>query len=227
MGQCRKKGIGLGVQEILRSQSIRQLATAVKYIQNAPADIHEEIEKPFDLMPIQSLWFQLPNQGHGHFNQSFHLRVQRRTTADKFHAAMEHLVSRHSMLRARFSLSSDGTWQQRLTEDITNSYRFRHRTVLNKQEINVMIQESQKCLDHTNGPLFAADLFEFGREQHVFVVAHHLVIDLVSWRLLLEELEALLKGESLLPPTLPFQKWAQWQREHVNTLQLDKVLPGK
>jgi hypothetical protein len=50
---------------------------------------------PFDLTPIQHLWFQLPNQGHGHFNQSFYLKLTRRVQADVFRAAVEKLVGRH------------------------------------------------------------------------------------------------------------------------------------
>lgn len=129
------------------------------------------------------------------------------------------------MLRARFSYSEETDWQQRVTNNVQDSYRFRHETVSTKTEIDVMIEDSQKCMDHVKGPLLAADLFEFENEQHAFLVAHHLVIDLVTWRLLLEELEEILKGGSLLPPALPFQKWAQLQSDHAKTLSLDKVLP--
>tara|TARA_R110002003_G_scaffold124_21_gene11362 strand:+ start:12515 stop:16243 length:3729 start_codon:yes stop_codon:yes gene_type:complete len=88
-----------------------------------------------------------------------------------------------------------------------------------------MIEDSQQCLDHEQGPLFAADFFDFGNDQFAFLTAHHIVIDLVSWRLLLEELEEILRGGELLPPALPFQKWAELQIEHAETLEFDKVLP--
>ncbi|PVH97248.1 nonribosomal peptide synthase-like protein, partial [Periconia macrospinosa] len=225
MGQCHKKGITLGVQEILRSRSIQQLATAAKVTGRAQENVEEEYEVPFELTPIQSLWFQLPNQGHGHFNQSFYLRVQQKVAVDTFLAAVEQLVSRHSMLRARFSQPKEGVWQQKLTHDVKNSYRFRSHVVSSKTEIDALIEDSQQCLDYVKGPLIATDLFEVGNEQHAFLVGHHLVVDLVTWRLLLEELEDILKGEALLPPALPFQKWAQLQREQACSLSLDKVLP--
>jgi aryl carrier-like protein len=225
MGQCRKRGIGLGVQDILRSRSILQLAAAVKEVKASYDNVIEEVEKPFDLSPIQSLWFQLPNQGHGHFNQSFYLRVKRHVTAEQFRLAIDTLVSRHSMLRSRFTCSSEHVWQQRVTEDVVTSYRFRHESVSTKGEVDVMIEDSQKCLDHSQGPLLAVDLYEFGTEQHAFLTACHLVIDLVTWRLLLEELEEILKGETLLPPALSFQSWCQLQKEHADTLSLEKVLP--
>lgn len=110
-------------------------------------------------------------------------------------------------------------------DDITGSHRFRHSTVSSQVEIDTLIEESQQCFDHTNGPLFAADFFDFGNEQYTFLTGHHLVVDLVTWRLLLEELEEILKGGQLLAPALPFQKWAELQSEHAETLELDEVLP--
>lgn len=95
MGYCRKQGISVGVQDILRSRSIVELATMVKAVQVSADRAMEEIDAPFDLTPIQSLWFQLPNQGHGHFNQSFYLQVKRKVNPTEFRAAVETLVSRH------------------------------------------------------------------------------------------------------------------------------------
>ncbi|KAI0578153.1 Nonribosomal peptide synthase [Pyrenophora tritici-repentis] len=224
VGQCRKEGMSLGVQEVLRSRSIVQLALAVKEVESSSYDHQEYFDEEFDLSPIQSLYFKRPNT-QGHFNQSFYLRVTRKTEAGEFHAAVEQLISRHSMLRARFSFSEESGWQQRLTNDIAGSYRFRHSAVTSQAEIDALIEDSQQCFDHAVGPLFAADFFDIGTEQYAFLTGHHLVVDLVTWRLLLEELEEILKGSQLLTPALPFQKWAELQREHAETLELDEVLP--
>lgn len=88
-----------------------------------------------------------------------------------------------------------------------------------------MITDSQQHLDHENGPLLTADFFDFGGDQFVFLTAHHIVIDLVSWRILLEELEEILKGEKLLQVTTSFQTWEELQAEHAESLQLQEVLP--
>ena len=110
-------------------------------------------------------------------------------------------------------------------DDIPNSYRFRHTTVSSQGEIDALIEDSQQCFNHSNGPLFAADFFNFGADQYAFLTGHHLVVDLVTWRLLLEELEEILKGGQLIAPALPFQKWAELQSEHAESLELDEVLP--
>ncbi|CAN9463031.1 unnamed protein product [Alternaria alternata] len=225
VGQCRKEGMSLGVQEVLRSKSITQLSAAVKEVGNSAYDHEEYFDEDFDLSPIQSLFFKRPNT-NGHFNQSFYLRVTRKTDAGDFQSAVQQLVTRHSMLRARFSQSPEHGWQQRLTNDIEGSYRFRHLAVTSQAQIDTQIADSQQCFDHVTGPLFAADFFDFGEEQYAFLTGHHLVVDLVTWRLLLEELEEILKGGQLLAPALPFQKWAELQRDHAESLELDEVLPA-
>ncbi|RAR10725.1 nonribosomal peptide synthetase 4 [Stemphylium lycopersici] len=224
VGQCRKDGMSLGVQEVLRSRSIIQLATAVKEVESSSYDHQEYFDEDFDLSPIQSLYFQRPNTD-GHFNQSFYLRVARKTSASEFHAAVKQLVSRHSMLRARFSLSDVHGWQQRLTNDIDGSYRFRYSAVTSQAKIDSLIENTQQCLNHSQGPLFAADFFDYGTQQFAFLTGHHLVVDLVTWRLLLEELEEILKGGQLLSPALPFQKWAELQQEQAESLEPSQVLP--
>lgn len=69
------------------------------------------------------------------------------------------------------------------------------------------------------------EFFDYGTQQFAFLTGHHLVVDLVTWRLLLEELEEILKGGQLLAPALPFQKWAELQQEHAESLELSDVLP--
>lgn len=110
-------------------------------------------------------------------------------------------------------------------DDIANSYRFRYNKVSSQAEIDALVEDSQQCFDHVSGPLFAADFFDLGNEQFAFLTGHHLVVDLVTWRLLLEELEEILTGGSLLAPALPFQKWVELQSEHAHSLELDEVLP--
>ncbi|OCL10211.1 nonribosomal peptide synthase-like protein [Glonium stellatum] len=232
MGQCQKKGIGLTVQEILRSKSITDLASYAKEVQTPCYEEEEEVEKTFDLSPIQYLWFKLPNQNSvkgGHFNQSFFLRIAQNTQECNFRQAIEALISRHSMLRARFSQTSEGTWQQRITNEVTKSYRFRSHAIESQDQATSVIADSQSCLDLVNGPLFAADFFNSkSGDQLVFLVGHHLVIDLVSWRAILEELEELLKDSttpSMVRP-LPFQTWCHLQQEHSQNTQISKVLPA-
>ena len=75
--------------------------------------------------------------------------------------------------------------------------------------------------------LIAANLFEMREsgEQVVVIVAHHLVVDVVSWNIILQDLEQLLQGGASLHKSLSFQTWTTMQREKALASTLEQVFP--
>jgi amino acid adenylation domain-containing protein len=225
MNLCKSKGLGLRVQEILRSKSIIDLAFYVKMI-SREADYNEDLEKPFDLSPIQDLHFRVRNDSQGHFNQSFFLRLKQQVNPSDIQRALETIISRHSMLRARYNYNlSKAKWEQRITRETTQSYRFKFHDKGPRDQAKTAISNSQASLNATTGPMVAVDLFHIGEDgQFLSLIGHHLVIDLVSWRVILEELEELLlkpQSPSLLEATLPFQNWCHLQANHAANIALE------
>lgn len=229
MSECRKRNLGLTVSQIIASKSISALALQVKDIDRQL--FHQEIvEQPFELSPIQKLYFSRPNHAQGHYNQSFLLRTSQRIPEPDLRRAIETVVRRRSMLRARFSQDPSGKWQQRVTNEVISSYRLRTLNLASIDQVDHAIAASQTCLEVTHGPIFAADLIRMaGGEELLFVVAHHLVIDLVSWRVIFQELEELLLQPDVPLPDagrlLPFQAWCKMQLEHAETQTPEQVLP--
>ena len=214
VGFCAKQGIGITVQDILRSKSIRDLATRAKHIQQ-PASYEETIEKPFCLSPIQKLHFMVRQEGQGHFNQSVLTRLNQQVDEYDLRRSIETLISRHSMLRSRLTdLGTEGL-QQRITEDIAGSYRWRMHDVNCQDQIEHAIADSQSRINAFTGPVLAVDMFNRdGTDSVLSLVAHHLVVDIVSWRIILEDLEDLLLNPDeakYQTGSLPFQTWCQLQ----------------
>ncbi len=227
--QCKKKGIGITVQNILRAKSITHLASFTQKVGHNAKEV-ERIEEDFDLSPIQSLYFELPNRGKGHFNQSVFVSLTKTISPTVLHQSTKAIVGRHSMLRARFRLSTfDDDWKQRITTDIAGSYSFHVHDCCSRKHAEPIMSQSQASLDPVNGPLFAVDLFNVeGDSQLLFMTGHHLVIDLVSWRLILQDMEELLtnpKAMSDVESSLSFQAWCKMQVEHSHRLALNTVLP--
>lgn len=85
------------------------------------------------------------------------------------------------------------------------------------RDIPPLIGKSQQSLDIQNGPIFAADLFETrSKKQILFFVAHHLCIDMVSWRIIIQDLQDILESGSLSgDKPLSFQTWCALQAEHI------------
>src|SRR5437773_1589094 len=85
--------------------------------------------------------------------------------------------------------------------------------------------QEQASLHLQSGPLARAVLFRLKGEQpwRLLLLSHHLVIDTVSWRILLEDLsgayERLQQGLPLQPQAASssFQQWAQRLQDYVQT----------
>ncbi|KIA75536.1 hypothetical protein HK57_00693 [Aspergillus ustus] len=229
MNQCKKHGIAVTVQDIVRSSSVLELASRAGEMPNyVSATHHEEIETPFLLSPIQALHFKVRQEGQGYFNQSILTCLSRRIEGPALRQAIETLVLKHSMLRARFEKSSvDGSIHQRITNEVATSYRWHHHQVVSESGIDEKIADSQSSLSCFSGPLLAIDFFDIGGDKQILsMVAHHLVVDIVSWRVILEDLEEILIKPSITPQlnsSLPFQAWLHLQSEHTKVCEQEQA----
>ncbi|VUC26265.1 unnamed protein product [Clonostachys rosea] len=94
--------------------------------------------------------------------------------------------------------------------------------------MNSVVQSRQESLDITHGPVFTVDYFEKGAKEPVILfTAHHLVIDLVSWRILWHDLEQLLNGAALPLVETSFREWTNIQQRLGYDSQSSPSLPFK
>lgn len=229
VSQARIQGLSLRVQDVLRSKTVSEIALVASKKGQGSASPEDDIDIPFDLSPVQEMYFAVSGQKATHFNQSFLLRLSRRLHVRDILQAIEAVVRQHSMLRARFAKSeSTGRWTQVITKDVVTSYRFKVHSANSPESITAIVAATQSCLDIENGPLFAVDLINIqDNGQLLFLAAHHLIIDLVSWRILLRDLEEILTNGTLSSGRpFPFQAWLKLQAEYArHNLPPQKVLP--
>jgi hypothetical protein len=214
---ARKLNIHLSTRSIFRHKTIAELvrhATLSKRV-NFVSSAGDAADTPFGLSPIQELYFQLENTGKAAFDQCFLLELRTEVSFQSLCTALRTLVGRHAMLRARFHKTVGGRWSQHISESIDKSFVVRHIQSSGSDEVVEAIRRSRSCLDVENGPVLSAAFFDKGVCQSLFVAAHHLVIDLVSWRVLFEELEDLLSDRALSPTcSLSFPSWCALQAQH-------------
>ena len=215
MATSRSQGLGITVRDIISSKSISDLAKLVAI----PEDVSfegEETNREFALSPMQDLFYECVGEQCGHFNQSMMLRLTKRVDPVDVQRAVEILVTTHSMLRARFNKNDAGVQTQMISPDVSSSYRFEYRTTT-KDAVENFVKDSQMNLDIQSGPVFSVLLFDVdGKEtQLLSLVAHHLVIDVVSWQIVLHDFEYILSTDApKLQASLPFQIWSRLQAEH-------------
>jgi amino acid adenylation domain-containing protein/non-ribosomal peptide synthase protein (TIGR01720 family) len=227
VSRCRSKGIALKMADILRSKTISKMAQAAKSIGNTREQHVEISEKPFELSPIQKMFEEMGGIPDMRFNQSFYLRVDRPITHNNLEKAIATVVGRHSMLRARYTKNKDGSWRQLVQKTARGSYCTSSHELRSSSLTIPIMEASQLRLNPETGPLFSVDLLNLaGEGQFLYLVAHHLIIDLVSWRIILQDLEQLLLGRSLpASDSVPFQSWLALQTTHASSLDVTTVLP--
>ncbi|KAM0815543.1 hypothetical protein AB5N19_01342 [Seiridium cardinale] len=234
--RCKSQGLSFKVEDVLQAMSLGQLATMATPGEVIAGRTTEETAEGFDLSPMQRLYFHTPmgekgpqrsdRKGSYRFNQSILLRFKRSMGVEDVRAAVEAVVGHHSMLRTRFRMKL-GSWSQYTLTDVSTSYHFGHHTVGTNCEVGTVIQQAQASIDIENGPLFAAHHFHtHDGHQMLYLVAHHLVTDLKSWRVIVNDLEELLINGSLVSGRrISFPEWNQHQRNRVECTELAARLP--
>ncbi|WP_265213701.1 non-ribosomal peptide synthetase [Herbaspirillum lusitanum] len=148
---------------------------------------------PVPLTPIQHWFLHQDAPDRHHYNQSFLLEVPAGLDAQALHRALEAVCARHDALRLRFK-QVDGVWHQHLVEHAATHLEVvpppaemaGWRTLLEQGAA-----DNQTRLNIEQGPLLRLVLYVAPAGEamaRLHVVAHHLVIDAVSWRVLLEDL---------------------------------------
>lgn len=225
MARCRSKGFALTVQDIIRSKSITDLVLRVSLPSQTTVEGEDAFD--FDLSPIQQLYFTNTSNRVVRFNQSMLLRSTRQIPSADLADALSAIVGAHSMLRARFRKDGMGAWKQRITKDVSTSYRFRNHNFVSSSRMKSCIESSQKSLDVQKGPLIAMDSFQDDAAgTYLFITAHHLVIDVVSWSIILQDLEDRIHNKTFKPEaSMSFQAWCRQQNENAQNQNSVLVLP--
>jgi amino acid adenylation domain-containing protein/non-ribosomal peptide synthase protein (TIGR01720 family) len=229
--QCRSQGLAITVQELIRAKSITALAASVATSteDSSAMTIAQEYNLPFDISPVQRMFFGTVGENYNHFNQAELFRLSRNFEIEEIKTALTALVTIHPMLRARFSRNEVGLWQQKVEKMTEDSFRLQQHRVATTHDstLQPIINDSQATLNITTGPVFAVDVFEMDDtfSQAIVMVAHHLVIDVVSWGIVLEDFQGLLNGINPPPQSLPYHVWLQQQAIRARQESASQVLP--
>lgn len=213
--KCRAAGLRISVAQVFQQKTIENLARAAVKTEKTRSTVEERFDVSFPLSPIQQWFFDTQPQHVNNFTQAFLVRVSKPVSQEDLVAGIDMLVLQHTMLRARFPFDEAGHRVQMVRSVMNGNYTFETLNCATLSEADQHIDRLRESLDIEHGPLLAVMLIESKAEgQHVFSVAHHLVIDLVSWRILLGDLENILLTGAAPVKALPFQTWCSLQTEY-------------
>ncbi|QSQ25804.1 amino acid adenylation domain-containing protein [Pyxidicoccus parkwayensis] len=210
--RARAAGIELSPKQLFQNPTVARLATVAGTRLAVQAE-QGPVVGPVALTPIQRWFFELGLEAPHHWNMSLLFDVKMALEPALLERALAHLVEHHDALRLRFARAEDGWHQASVAprEPVTLE-----RVASSIAPGSVWAESLQQSL-RLDAPLLKAALLEqgAGRPAKLMLAVHHLVVDAVSWRILLEDLAAvyaqLAKGAPVqLPPkTTSFQAWAR------------------
>jgi amino acid adenylation domain-containing protein/non-ribosomal peptide synthase protein (TIGR01720 family) len=235
IAKAKQAGLHLTPQQIFDHPTIAELATLV----GSNLTIYAEqglITGTLPLTPIQHWFFEQNLPEPHHWNQAVLLEVNQPLDPVLLEKALQHLLEHHDALRLRFECCESGWQQVNANSDQAIAFTVEDLSTRSPQQQKLGIAETsvklQASLNLSQGPLVQFALFDLGRQQsaRLLIVIHHLAVDGVSWRILLEDLQTsyqqLQQGQKINLPakTTSFKYWAEQLQEYANSASLQQQL---
>lgn len=224
VAKARQAGLTVTAKQIFEHQTIAELAQVVT-TNAAPAQPDQQpVSGAVALTPIQIWFFQQAFAQAHHFNQALLFEQRTPLDAERVRATLTALAAHHDQLRARFSQDALGAVVQWIpdqeTGNLLETLQLDDLQDCDEAERRTRIATHcaalQNTLDLAQGPPWRVFLLDCGTAPALLLwVCHHLIIDGVSWRILLEDFAtvyaALEAGDhpNLPPKSIAFQSYAQ------------------
>lgn len=222
ISRLNQKGISIEPKQIFQYQTISELAYYLGEGNIKETMRSQESVSGYVLLtPIQHWFFNQNLAQKAHWNHAILLKTENAINENSLITALAALLNHHDALRMRFQTQED-CWLQS-NEDIGEqlsliSHDLSHLdTTSQKKEMQILCEKIHTSLNLENGPLIRAAEYKLNQtDTRLFIVIHHLVVDGVSWRILLEDLQMAymqaLGGQSVMLPmkTSSYQEWAAW-----------------
>ncbi|MGE0127963.1 MAG: amino acid adenylation domain-containing protein [Blastocatellales bacterium] len=228
IARANQAGLRLTPKQVFQCQTIAELAAAAVA---APAIEAEQglVTGSAPLTPIQRWFFEQRLPDRDHWNQALLFETRQALNPALMEQAVARLIEHHDALRLRFT-PEDAGWRQTIASpDAAAPFSVIELSGVPEAERSAAIEskaaELQASLNLSEGPLLRAVYFDLGNQEagRLLIIIHHLAIDGVSWRILLEDLQAayqqLNRGEEIaLPPkTTSFKRWAEKLAEYAQS----------
>ena len=228
ISRANQVGIQITPKQLFQHQTIAQLAEVATKTTSIQAE-QGIITGSVPLTPIQHWFFEQQKSNPHHFNQAVLLKVKTRLNLNFLEQALQQLLLHHDALRLRFEQTESG-WEQFHFEPTLETplicFDLSTLTDLQQQDtITNIANQIQKSLNFSTGSVMRVVLFELGENKpnRLLFVIHHLVIDGVSWRILLSDLQIiyqqLSQGKTIKIPlkTTSFKQWAEYLQTYANS----------
>jgi amino acid adenylation domain-containing protein/non-ribosomal peptide synthase protein (TIGR01720 family) len=216
--KLNRMGYKLEMKDLFTYPRIWDLSSYVT--PNQTIDEQKTIIGDIPLIPIQKYFFEKQGTDFNHYNQSIYFIFKERINFEHVRKVFDKIIEHHDALRINFKIK-DNTIKQ-----FNNPYPYPYPLSINEYDFHTDDNVEEKILEIANkeqqsinieqGPLMRLNLFHCKNEDKLLMIFHHLVIDGVSWRILMEDFndlhQQIVQGnETLQLPnkTMSYKLWAE------------------
>ncbi|WP_374004953.1 amino acid adenylation domain-containing protein [Bacillus velezensis] len=230
--RLHQAGKQIAVKDIFSRPTIRELAPYVRTERQPVSQAPAEGEVKWS--PIHKWFFTQDMKEANHFNQSVMLTRANSIDEEALRKTLKAITVHHDALRLvcikdeekgllLFNRPADLADEQLYSLTILEMEGDEHEK---ERFVKRRVAELQRNMDLENGPLVQAGLFRSEAEDYLFLTVHHLAVDGISWRILLEDLasayEQAISGQEIkLPPkTMSFKTYTEQLADYAESKQL-------
>jgi amino acid adenylation domain-containing protein/non-ribosomal peptide synthase protein (TIGR01720 family) len=192
VARLRLAGWKVSPKQIFERQTVAQLAGAAEPVGDAKRPAAGDAQGEAPLLPFQHAFFEMQMPVRNHWNQAVLLKCREPLQLQGFKHALRAVVQHHDSLGLRYSLDAEGAWHQRyaaMPQSELDELLW-VREARDAAQLEALCDEAQRSLDLARGPLLRALAVELPTgESRLLLAIHHMVVDGVSWRILLEDLQ--------------------------------------
>ncbi|SFA53242.1 non-ribosomal peptide synthase domain TIGR01720/amino acid adenylation domain-containing protein [Pedobacter suwonensis] len=180
-----EKGIKVEAKKILTYQTVQEISKNSKYVEiTVDQKLQNNDETVKGLTPIASWFFGQQFKTPEFFNQSVVLKFKKKADIKLLEEAFQYLIAHHDGLRSNYA----GEKQIPFINDKHLNQAFLIERVA---EPGLLMSLKSNFHLETSLLIKAAVFSDYSTNDFLFITAHHLVIDGVSWRIFLDDLYTL------------------------------------
>ncbi|AZE62385.1 non-ribosomal peptide synthetase [Pseudomonas synxantha] len=212
VSRARQAGIHFSPRDLFQHQTVQTLAAVATRSEQVTAE-QGVLTGSSGLTPIQHWFFDTDIPVRRHWNQALVLKPLQLLDPHRLEQALLAVLEHHDALRLSFT-RRDAQWHAEHLA-VPEGGVLMQAQVGDMQQCTALFTDTQRSLDLEHGPLLRALLVDGPQgQQRLLIAIHHLVVDGVSWRVLLEDLQnvyrQLSEGQSVSLPakTSALRDWA-------------------
>lgn len=227
-------GLQLRIKDLLEASDIREMAEYIG-LTLEQTEINQGLyEGKIEKTPIMQWFLSEKFEAYNHWNQSILLKFKIDIHKEMVEEVIDCIINHHDVLRMNYDAQNDYFKYGKKDKDISKMVYEIDLSRLNKNSKKEQMINLSRTLKSSfnieNGSLLKACIFNLGNEErYLLIVAHHLIIDGVSWRILLEDLSSLLKQQinhvklQLSKKTNSIQDWTCLLQKYIPSIPINEI----